>query len=99
MSERVIDRSGGIADQLREQARGAERPQLDYADPRVAPAVWAADADSWVASPCAPQGVASPVDRATRTAVWRMPSTCQARPTTPRPSVRWVWIRTGRCGR
>ncbi len=36
--------------------------QLAYADPKVAAEVWADDVDTWVASPYAPQGVATPVD-------------------------------------
>ncbi len=123
MSDRVIDRIGNIADELRERAWEAERLgrlpdetvkmlksagnirllqpksfggyevhprefaetvmataaldpasgwingvvgvhpyQLAYADPRVAQEVWATDADTWVASPYAPQGVAKPVE-------------------------------------
>jgi alkylation response protein AidB-like acyl-CoA dehydrogenase len=41
---------------------GVHPYQLAYADPRVANEVWADDADTWVASPYAPQGVAKPVD-------------------------------------
>src|SRR4051794_10696928 len=41
---------------------GVHPYQLAYADPRVAEEIWAADVDTWVASPYAPQGVAKPVD-------------------------------------
>ncbi|MCV7250521.1 hydroxylase [Mycobacterium koreense] len=41
---------------------GVHPYQLGYADPRVAEEIWADDADTWIASPYAPQGVAKPVD-------------------------------------
>ncbi|MCV7020366.1 acyl-CoA dehydrogenase family protein [Mycolicibacterium aichiense] len=41
---------------------GVHPYQLAYADPKVAAEVWADDIDTWVASPYAPQGVATPVD-------------------------------------
>ncbi|PND55459.1 hydroxylase [Mycobacterium sp. ENV421] len=41
---------------------GVHPYQLAYADPKVAAEVWADDVDTWVASPYAPQGVATPVD-------------------------------------
>ncbi|MHA3020667.1 acyl-CoA dehydrogenase family protein [Mycobacterium sp. BMJ-28] len=41
---------------------GVHPYQLAYADPRVATEIWADDVDTWVASPYAPQGVATPVD-------------------------------------
>ncbi|BBB43861.1 acyl-CoA dehydrogenase family protein [Mycobacteroides abscessus] len=41
---------------------GVHPYQLAYADPRVAEEIWSKDADTWVASPYAPQGVAVPVD-------------------------------------
>ena len=41
---------------------GVHPYQLTYADPRVAEEIWGTDADTWVASPYAPQGVAKPVD-------------------------------------
>jgi 3-hydroxy-9,10-secoandrosta-1,3,5(10)-triene-9,17-dione monooxygenase len=41
---------------------GVHPYQLAYADPRVAAEIWADDVDTWVASPYAPQGVATPVD-------------------------------------
>src|SRR6478609_10995416 len=41
---------------------GVHPYQLAYADPRVAEEIWADDVDTWVASPYAPQGVATPVD-------------------------------------
>lgn len=41
---------------------GVHPYQLAYADPRVGTEIWADDADTWVASPYAPQGVAVPVD-------------------------------------
>ena len=41
---------------------GVHPYQLAYADPRVAAEIWADDIDTWVASPYAPQGVATPVD-------------------------------------
>ncbi|QZT59627.1 acyl-CoA dehydrogenase family protein [Mycolicibacterium austroafricanum] len=41
---------------------GVHPYQLAYADPRVGAEIWADDVDTWVASPYAPQGVATPVD-------------------------------------
>ena len=41
---------------------GVHPYQLAYADPRVAAEVWADDVDTWMASPYAPQGIATPVD-------------------------------------
>lgn len=41
---------------------GVHPYQLAYADPKVAAEIWADDVDTWVASPYAPQGVATPVD-------------------------------------
>jgi 3-hydroxy-9,10-secoandrosta-1,3,5(10)-triene-9,17-dione monooxygenase len=41
---------------------GVHPYQLAYADPRVADEVWGDDADTWMASPYAPQGIAKPVD-------------------------------------
>lgn len=41
---------------------GVHPYQLAYADPRVAQEIWATDHDTWIASPYAPQGVATPVD-------------------------------------
>lgn len=41
---------------------GVHPYQLAYADPRAAAEIWADDVDTWVASPYAPQGVATPVD-------------------------------------
>ncbi|WP_285031627.1 acyl-CoA dehydrogenase family protein [Mycolicibacterium sp. lyk4-40-TYG-92] len=41
---------------------GVHPYQLAYADPQVAAEIWADDVDTWVASPYAPQGVATPVD-------------------------------------
>ncbi|WP_396909011.1 acyl-CoA dehydrogenase family protein [Mycolicibacterium sp.] len=41
---------------------GVHPYQLAYANPRVAAEIWADDVDTWVASPYAPQGVATPVD-------------------------------------
>ncbi|WP_395311480.1 acyl-CoA dehydrogenase family protein [Mycobacterium sp. AMU20-3851] len=41
---------------------GVHPYQLAYADPRVGAEIWAEDVDTWVASPYAPQGVATPVD-------------------------------------
>ncbi|WP_327151913.1 hydroxylase [Nocardia sp. NBC_01329] len=36
--------------------------ELAFADPRVQEEIWGADQDTWVASPYAPMGVATPVD-------------------------------------
>ncbi|MCG7608377.1 acyl-CoA dehydrogenase family protein [Mycobacterium sp. CnD-18-1] len=41
---------------------GVHPYQLAYADPRVTVEIWADDVDTWIASPYAPQGVATPVD-------------------------------------
>jgi len=41
---------------------GVHPYQLAYADPRVPEEIWGADTDTWVASPYAPQGVATPVE-------------------------------------
>jgi alkylation response protein AidB-like acyl-CoA dehydrogenase len=41
---------------------GVHPYQLAYADPRVATEIWADDVDIWVASPYAPQGIATPAD-------------------------------------
>lgn len=41
---------------------GVHPYQLAYADPRVAAEIWADDVDTWVASPYAPQGVATPIE-------------------------------------
>lgn len=41
---------------------GVHPYQLAYADPQVAEEIWADDADTWIASPYAPQGVAVPTD-------------------------------------
>lgn len=41
---------------------GVHPYQLAYADPKVAQEIWATDVDTWIASPYAPQGVATPVD-------------------------------------
>ncbi|VEG54947.1 Pigment production hydroxylase [Mycolicibacterium aurum] len=41
---------------------GVHPYQLAYAEPRVGAEIWADDVDTWVASPYAPQGVATPVD-------------------------------------
>lgn len=41
---------------------GVHPYQLAYADPRAAEEIWATDIDTWIASPYAPQGVATPVD-------------------------------------
>jgi 3-hydroxy-9,10-secoandrosta-1,3,5(10)-triene-9,17-dione monooxygenase len=41
---------------------GVHPYQLAYADPKVAEEIWGTDTDTWVASPYAPQGVATPVD-------------------------------------
>jgi len=41
---------------------GVHPYQLAYADPRVGEEVWADDIDTWMASPYAPQGVATPVE-------------------------------------
>ena len=38
---------------------GVHPYQLAYADPRVATEIWADDVDIWVASPYAPQGIAT----------------------------------------
>jgi alkylation response protein AidB-like acyl-CoA dehydrogenase len=41
---------------------GVHPYQFAYADPRVAQEVWGDDVDTWIASPYAPQGIATPVD-------------------------------------
>jgi alkylation response protein AidB-like acyl-CoA dehydrogenase len=41
---------------------GVHPYQLAYADPKVADEIWHDDIDTWVASPYAPQGIATPVD-------------------------------------
>ena len=41
---------------------GVHPYQLAYADPMAAAEIWTDDVDTWVASPYAPQGVATPVD-------------------------------------
>lgn len=41
---------------------GVHPYQLAYADPAVAEEIWGADTGTWVASPYAPQGVATPVE-------------------------------------
>src|SRR4029078_6339164 len=41
---------------------GVHPYRLAYAGPRAAAEIWADDVDTWVASPYAPQGVATPVD-------------------------------------
>lgn len=41
---------------------GVHPYQLAYADPRVGQEIWGADADTWMASPYAPQGIATPVE-------------------------------------
>lgn len=41
---------------------GVHPYQLAYADPKVSAEIWADDINTWVASPYAPMGVATPVD-------------------------------------
>lgn len=54
---------------------GVHPYQLAYADPRVGDEVWAEDIDTWMASPYAPQGVATPVDGGYRfTGHWQFSS-------------------------
>lgn len=54
---------------------GVHPYQLAYADPRVADEVWGDDVDTWMASPYAPQGIATPVDGGYRfTGRWQFSS-------------------------